>query len=64
MQATWMALRYLADRARARARMIVSNEAGALTLEWIIIAVALVAAGAIAAGLFNAAIRAEAKNLP
>jgi hypothetical protein len=64
MRATWVALRYLADRARARARAVVSNEAGALTLEWIIIAVALVAAGAIAAALFNAAIRAEARHLP
>jgi hypothetical protein len=64
MFTSWISLRYLTDRARARVRAAVSNEAGALTLEWIIIAVALVAAGAIAAGLFNAAIRAEAKNLP
>ncbi len=64
MRATLLAIRHLSDRARARVRVMVSNEAGALTLEWIIIAVALVAAGAIAAGLFNAAIRAEAKHLP
>jgi hypothetical protein len=64
MHIIWTALSYLADRARIRVRATISNEAGALTLEWIIIAVALVAAGAIAAGLFNAAIRAEAKNLP
>jgi hypothetical protein len=64
MRASLIALRYLTDRARARARAMIGNEAGALTLEWIIIAVALVAAGAIAAALFNAAIRAEAKHLP
>jgi hypothetical protein len=64
MYASLISLRHLADRARARVRAAVTNEAGALTLEWIIIAVALVAAGAIAAALFNAAIRAEAKNLP
>jgi hypothetical protein len=64
MRATLVALAYLSDRARSRVRSVVTNEAGALTLEWIIIAVALVAAGAIAAGLFNAAIRAEARNLP
>jgi hypothetical protein len=64
MYAIWTSVSYLADRARIRVRAVIRNEAGALTLEWIIIAVALVAAGAIAAGLFNAAIRAEAKSLP
>ncbi len=68
MHAIWnavsTAIGYAADRARRAVRARIRSEAGALTLEWIIIAVALVAAGAIAAGLFNAAIRAEAKNLP
>lgn len=64
MQTIWVTVDYLADRARSRVRSIVRNEAGALTLEWIIIAVALVAAGAIAAGLFTAAIRTEARKLP
>lgn len=64
MYALWITLSHLTDRARSRVRGAVQNEAGALTLEWIIIAVALVAAGAIAAGLFNAAIRAEAQKLP
>jgi hypothetical protein len=64
MQTIWFTVNYLAERARSRVRGMVHSEAGALTLEWIIIAVALVAAGAIAAGLFNAAIRTEARKLP
>ena len=64
MYGMWITIGHLADRARHRIRTSVRNEAGALTLEWIVIAVALVAAGGIAAALFTASIRSEAKNLP
>ncbi len=64
MYGIWIALRCRTDRARSRVRGAVSNEAGALTLEWIIIATALVAAGAIAAAIFNKAIRDAANSLP
>jgi hypothetical protein len=60
----WMALSYTVDRVRRTVRATVRNDAGALTLEWIIIAAALVAAGAIAAGIFNKAIRDAARSLP
>lgn len=64
MNAMWIAVHYAADRARRRIRAAVRNEFGALTLEWIVIAAALVVAGGIAAALFNTAIRNEAKRLP
>jgi hypothetical protein len=60
----WNALSYTVDRARRKVRATVRNQTGALTLEWIIIAAALVAAGAIAASIFNKAIRDAAKSLP
>ncbi len=52
MYGIWIALSCTADRARAAVRNTVRNEAGALTLEWIIIAAALVGAGA-ALGAFG-----------
>ena len=64
MYSIWTVINGVAGRVRPRIRSVVSNEAGALTLEWIIIAVALVAAGGIAAVLFDAAIRGEATKLP
>lgn len=66
MATLWLTANYVAERVRGRLRAAFgdSPERGALSLEWIVIAVALVAAGAIAAALFNAAIRAEAGNLP
>lgn len=64
MYGIWIALSCTADRARQMARSAVGNEAGALTLEWIVIAAALVAAGAVAAGIFSRAIRDAATSLP
>ncbi len=64
MYGIWIALSCTADRARSRVRAAVRNAAGALTLEWIIIAAAMVAAGAVAAAIFNKAIRDAAKTLP
>ncbi len=64
MYSLWTAMTYATDLARSKIRARVKNEVGALTLEWIIIAVALVAAGAIAAGIFDKAINDEANKLP
>ncbi len=54
---------YLTARARKLGRVLFRSDAGALTLEWIVIAALLVAAVAIAKPLFEAAIRAAATNL-
>ncbi len=64
MDTMQMAVSYLAMRARSLGRAIFRNDAGALTLEWIVIAVALVAAVAVGLTLFKNAIRAEARKLP
>jgi hypothetical protein len=64
MCSIWTVMNSVAGQVRRRIRSVARNEAGALTLEWIIIAVALVAAGSIAAVLFDAAIRDEATKLP
>ncbi|HUJ07867.1 MAG TPA: hypothetical protein VLX31_17315 [Streptosporangiaceae bacterium] len=64
MYSLWIAMTYATDVARSKVRAMVKNEVGALTLEWIVIAVALVAAGAIAAGIFDKAINDEANKLP
>jgi hypothetical protein len=57
------AVSYLGIRARNLGRAVFGNEAGALTLEWIVIAVALVAAAGIAVGFFDKKIRALVKGL-
>ena len=51
MDALWLAVRYLLDRARCRARAALDGnpESGALTLEWLVIAGILVAAAGITA---------------
>ena len=54
---------YLTARARRLGRAVFRSDAGALTLEWIVIAALLVAAVAIAKPLFEAAIRAAGANL-
>jgi hypothetical protein len=62
----WFTASYAAEKVRGRLRAVLddNSERGALSLEWIVIAVALVAAGAIAAALFNAAINAAGTGLP
>ncbi len=60
---TLQTFNYLAARAHKLRRSIFRNEAGALTLEWLVIAAALVVAVGIAAGIFNGAIRAAANKL-
>jgi len=56
-------IRYLGVRANRLGRVLFRSDAGALTLEWIVIAAALVAAVAAAAVLFNKAIKTEAGKL-
>jgi len=60
----YLAASYLRMRARSLGQTVFRNVAGALTLEWIVIAVLLVAAAGIGAGLLDKAIRGEAKKLP
>jgi hypothetical protein len=62
----WFALTYLVDRIRTRTRAALDGnpESGALSLEWIVIAVLLVAAATAASVLFGKAITAEAGKLP
>ncbi len=64
MDTMQLAISYLGMRARSLGRAIFRNDAGALTLEWIVIAAALVIAAGIGAALFKNAIRAAAKKLP
>lgn len=65
MDTMWLTVRYLGARARDRGRALFrGNEAGALTLEWIVIAAALVVAVGAASIIFRNAIRAAAKSLP
>jgi hypothetical protein len=66
MTAMWLLASCLFDRARARARAVLDGdrESGALSLEWVVIAVALVAAAGIAAGLISAAIKSAGSTLP
>jgi hypothetical protein len=54
---------YLAGRARRFGRAIFRNDAGALTLEWIVIAGLLVAAALLAYPLFRSAIRGAAGKM-
>jgi hypothetical protein len=54
---------YLAARARRLGRVVFRSDAGALTLEWVVIAALLVAAVAIAKPLFDAAVSAAGAQL-
>lgn len=63
MDTMYHAVNYLGMRARSLGRAVFGNEAGAITLEWIVIAVALVAAATAAALAFRNKINAELKKL-
>ncbi len=63
MEMMQMAASYLAGRARRFGRAIFRNDAGALTLEWIVIAGLLVAAAAFAYPIFKAAISSAGTDL-
>jgi hypothetical protein len=61
----WFTASYLAALAQRRIRALLKdNEAGALSLEWIVIAVLLVAAATAAGAFFTGAISHEAGKLP
>lgn len=65
MNTVWLTVNYLAGRIRRRIGLSgPGRDAGALSLEWIVIAVLLVTAAGIAYALFKNAITAEATKLP
>lgn len=64
MKTMHLAIEYLGMRARNLGRSIFRNEVGALTLEWIVIAVGLVAAAGVGVVFITNAIKAENKHLP
>jgi hypothetical protein len=64
METIYQAVNYLGMRARTLGRAIFGNEAGAITLEWLVIAVALVAAATAAGWAFRGKINAELNRLP
>ena len=64
MGTLWMAAWYLAAAVDRRMSAMTRKDAGALSLEWIVIA-GIVFAAAVAAGIvFNNAISAETSKLP
>ncbi len=65
MGTLWFAASYLACLVPRRIRALVKdNDTGALSLEWIVIAVLLVAAATAAGAFFTGAISHEAGKLP
>jgi hypothetical protein len=64
MNSMVMAVGYLRIQGRRIGQAVFRNEAGALTLEWILIAVGLVAAATAAVAIFKTAISNEDKTLP
>lgn len=63
METIYQAVNYLGMRARTLGRAIFRNEAGAITLEWLVIAAALFIAAGLAASVFSKKISAELKKL-
>ena len=63
METIYQAVNYLGMRARTLGRAIFRNEAGAITLEWLVIAAALVVAATAAGIAFKHKISAELKHL-
>ena len=66
MNAIWLLASYLFDRARCRARAALAGnpESGALSLEWIVIAVLVAAAAAGVGTAITAAITSQEGKLP
>ena len=66
MTAMWLLASYLFDRARSRARAARGGhpESGALSLEWIVIAVAVAGAAAAVGALILTSINKQAAKLP
>lgn len=64
MRTMYEAINYMAMRARRLGRSIFHNDAGALTLEWIVIAIGLVVAAAAAGVYIKTKLTAEEKKIP
>ena len=65
MHTIWMTASYLVGLARQRVRALAnSSDAGALSLEWIVIAVVLFIAATAACVVFSNALRSESAKLP
>ena len=63
MDTMYLAVSYARVRARRLGRAIFRNDAGALTLEWIVIAAALVAAAIWAGAYITGKVKADAKKI-
>jgi hypothetical protein len=65
MQTIWITASYLVALTRARVRALArSSDAGALSLEWIVIAAVLFIAATAAGVVFSNAVRSESAKLP
>ena len=65
MHTIWMTASYLVGLARQRVRALAnSSDAGALSLEWIVIAVVLFIAATAAGVVFTNAVSSESAKLP
>jgi len=65
MHILWMTASYLVGLARQRIRAVAnSSDAGALSLEWIVIAVVLFIAATAAGVVFSNAVSSESAKLP
>jgi len=65
MQTIWMTATYLLGLARQRIRVLDrSSDAGALSLEWIVIAAVLFIAATAAGVVFSNAVSSESAKLP
>jgi hypothetical protein len=64
MDTMYLAASYLVLRARRLGQAVFRSEAGALSLEWIVIAVLVVGAATLGVTVLKSAISAEAKKLP
>jgi hypothetical protein len=60
----WTVVRYLVGWVEARLRTGRDQQQGALSLEWIIIAVALAVVAGVATGIFVAKVKSDANSLP
>jgi hypothetical protein len=62
----WVMVRYLVGWVQARVQSVRDGDpqSGALSLEWIIIAVAIAGIAGVAAGIFVSKVRSDANSLP
>lgn len=61
----WTMVRYLVGWVHMRVRSVRDDrQSGALSLEWIIIAVAIAGIAGVAAGIFVSKVRSDANSLP